>query len=30
LARSFFAPRAWCALERDRELTQPYVIDEES
>jgi len=30
LVRSFFAPKAWCALERDSELTQPYVVDEES
>jgi hypothetical protein len=29
LVRSFLAPKAWCALERDSELTQPYVIDEE-
>jgi hypothetical protein len=29
LVHSFFAPRAWCALERDSELTQPYVVDEE-
>jgi hypothetical protein len=29
LVRSFFAPRAWCALERDSELIQPYVVDEE-
>jgi hypothetical protein len=29
LVRSFFAPRAWCALERDSELTQPYVVGEE-
>ena len=29
LVRSFFAPKAWCALERDSELTQPYVVDEE-
>ena len=30
LVRSFFAPKSWCALERDSELTQPYVVDEES
>ncbi len=29
LVRSFFAPKAWCALERDSELTQPYVVEEE-
>jgi len=29
LVRSFFAPKAWCALERDSELTQAYVVDEE-
>jgi hypothetical protein len=29
LVRSFFASRAWCALERDSELIQPYVVDEE-
>jgi hypothetical protein len=29
LVRSLFAPKAWCALERDSELTQPYVVDEE-
>jgi hypothetical protein len=27
--RSFFAPRAWCALERDSELTHSYVVEEE-
>jgi hypothetical protein len=30
LVRSFFAPNAWCSLERDSELTEPYVVDEES
>ena len=30
LLRSAFAPKAWCALERDRELTQAYLVDEES
>lgn len=30
LVRSFIAPKAWCALERDTELRQPYVIDEEN
>jgi hypothetical protein len=29
LIRSFFAPHAWCALERDPDLTQPYIADEE-
>ena len=29
LVRSFIAPRAWCALERDSELTQPYLVEEE-
>jgi hypothetical protein len=29
LVRSFFAPRAWCALERDSEFTQPYIAEEE-
>jgi hypothetical protein len=29
LVRSLFVPKAWCALERDSELTQPYVVDEE-
>lgn len=29
LVRSLSAPRAWCALERDTELTQPYILDEE-
>ena len=29
LVRSFFAPKAWCALERDSELMQAYVVDEE-
>jgi hypothetical protein len=28
LVRSFFAPRAWCALERDSELTHSYVAEE--
>jgi hypothetical protein len=27
--RSFFAPKAWCALERDSELTQAYLVEEE-
>jgi hypothetical protein len=25
LIKSFIAPHAWCALERDSELTQPYI-----
>lgn len=29
LVRSLLAPRAWCALERDSELTQSYILDEE-
>ena len=29
LVRSLFAPKAWCALERDSELTHAYVVDEE-
>ena len=29
LVRSFFSPRAWCALERDSELTHSYVVEEE-
>ena len=29
LIRSFLAPHAWCALERDSELTQSYIADEE-
>jgi hypothetical protein len=29
LLRSLVAPRAWCALERDSELTTPYIIEEE-
>ena len=29
LVRSLLAPKAWCALERDSELTQAYVVDEE-
>jgi hypothetical protein len=28
LWRSFFAPGAWSALERDSELTDGYVVDE--
>lgn len=29
LARSLIAPKAWCALEPDSELTRPYLVDEE-
>jgi hypothetical protein len=29
LVRSFLSPKAWCALERDSELMQPYIADEE-
>ena len=29
LVRSLFTPKAWCALERDSELTHAYVVDEE-
>jgi hypothetical protein len=29
LLRSFVAPRAWCALERDSELTKPYIVEED-
>jgi hypothetical protein len=29
LLRSLVSPKAWCALERDSELTQPYLVDEE-
>lgn len=29
LMRSFFAPKAWCALERDSELVQPYIAEQE-
>lgn len=28
LARSLFAPEAWSALERDSELSQPYILEE--
>lgn len=30
LVRSFFSPRAWCALERDAELTHSYIVEEEA
>ena len=29
LVRSYLAPKAWCGLERDSELVQPYFADEE-
>jgi hypothetical protein len=29
LVRSLLAPKAWCALERDSELTQSYFAEEE-
>lgn len=29
LVRSFFSPKAWCALERDSELMQPYIAEED-
>ena len=29
LVQSLLAPKAWCALERDSELTHAYVVDEE-
>lgn len=29
LLRSLLAPRAWCALERDSELREPYILEEE-
>ena len=29
LVRSLLAPKAWCAVERDSELTHAYVVDEE-
>jgi hypothetical protein len=29
LAMSLIAPRAWCALERDSQITKPYLRDEE-
>jgi hypothetical protein len=29
LLRSFFSPRAWCALERDSELMHSYVVEVE-
>ena len=29
LVRSSFSPKAWCALERDSELMQPYIAEED-
>lgn len=29
LVRSFIAPTAWCALERDSELTERYLVEDE-
>jgi hypothetical protein len=29
LAISLMAPRAWCALERDSQITKPYLRDED-
>jgi hypothetical protein len=29
LLRSLFSPRAWCALERDSELRDAYVVEDE-
>lgn len=29
LLKSLFAPSAWCALERDSELTTPYLLEED-
>jgi len=29
LVRSFFSPRGWCALERDSQQADPYVVEEE-
>ena len=29
LVRSFFAPKAWCALERDSELKESYLTEDE-
>ncbi|GGG87244.1 hypothetical protein [Edaphobacter dinghuensis] len=30
LLASFFSPKAWSAVERDSELMQPYIRDEEN
>jgi hypothetical protein len=29
LIKSLIAPHAWCALERDSELVQPYIVEDE-
>jgi hypothetical protein len=29
LAMSLIAPRAWCALERDSQITRPYLCNED-
>lgn len=29
LLRSHISPKAWCGFERDAELVQPYIADEE-
>jgi len=29
LARSLLAPKAWCALERDSELKESYLVEDE-
>jgi hypothetical protein len=29
LVRSFFAPKAWCALERDSVLKEGYLVEDE-
>ena len=29
LVKSLIAPHAWCALERDSELVQPYIVEDE-
>ena len=29
LIRSFLAPKAWCALEPDSDLTQAYIAEDE-
>jgi len=29
LVRSYIAPKAWCGLERDSQLMQPYIADVE-
>ena len=29
LVRSLFSPKAWCALERDSQLMEPYIAEED-